>query len=52
VFPNPELLNNLKQTNRLSITKYTIPDFGSNYKVSIPISNILYKYSQNKVFPK
>ncbi|KAH7321945.1 hypothetical protein BKA65DRAFT_529115 [Rhexocercosporidium sp. MPI-PUGE-AT-0058] len=50
VFPDPEPTDILQRTDRNSMAKHAVPDFGSKLKVSIPVPDILLGYNRNGAF--
>ncbi|KAG9228381.1 hypothetical protein BJ875DRAFT_446929 [Amylocarpus encephaloides] len=51
VFPDPELTDILKRTDRNPMAKHTVPDVGSKIKVSTPVPDMLFGYT-DEVFPQ
>ena len=50
VFPNPKSSDSLLRTDRLPMA--TVPDVGSNLKVSTPVPDMLFGYNRNGAFPQ
>ena len=51
IFPDPELTDILKRTDRNPMAKHTVPDVGSNLKVSTPVPDMLFGYT-DEAFPQ
>jgi hypothetical protein len=45
VFPDPELIDILKRTDRNPMAKHVIPDIQSKLRIITPIPNILFGYT-------
>jgi hypothetical protein len=51
VFPDPEPTDILKRTDRNPMAKHAVPDVGSNLKVSTPVPDMLFGYT-DEAFPQ
>ncbi len=50
IFPDPEPTDILQSSDRLPMAKHAVPDFGSKFKVSTPVPDLLYGYSRTGAF--
>jgi hypothetical protein len=52
IFPDPELSDCLKRTDRLPMAKSAVIEVGSSFKVSSPVPDMLYGYDRYEAFPQ